>query len=211
MQQVHSKGLIHRDLKPSNCIILDTSPPSVKLVDFGLACTVHGEYMTAEEQDGAGTPAYQAPEVLKKEACGLPSDVYSFGIIVWELLSGRIPYEGISLEEMKSAVIAGKRLPVRPTWNRDLVMMMISCWEPEGQRRPTFSALIARISALIAEVVSPMLLWWMQPDLLAGTSIGANAVNWSSLMDALVPMTIMAGHVGSTTNGGGVLGNMEEL
>ena len=48
---------------------------------------------SAEEHDGAGTPMYQAPEILQNSRVGLPSDVFSFGIIMWEMISGEIPYE----------------------------------------------------------------------------------------------------------------------
>jgi serine/threonine protein kinase len=47
----------------------------------------------AEEHDGAGTPMYQAPEILRNSGVGLPSDVFSFGIIMWEIISGEIAYE----------------------------------------------------------------------------------------------------------------------
>jgi hypothetical protein len=94
LETVHAHGIVHRDLKPGN-ILLDRAGQPL-LTDFGLACLADdGEHLTAE---GAvvGTPAYMAPEQVDPTwgAVGPLSDVYSLGLVLYQLLTGRLPYQG---------------------------------------------------------------------------------------------------------------------
>ena len=74
-------------MKSHNLLLDDTW--RVKVADFGLSCTLR-----SSDQTSCGTPAWSAPEVLRGSACTKKSDVYSFAIVVWELLARSIPYEG---------------------------------------------------------------------------------------------------------------------
>ncbi len=95
VQASHAQGVIHRDLKPSNVIL----PPDggdaalLKVVDFGVARLREGD---SSLTGGLviGTPAYVAPEVIEGDAAGVPADVYSIGLIAYELLTGRRPFTG---------------------------------------------------------------------------------------------------------------------
>ena len=149
MSDVHAKGMAHRDLKPSNCILAKYDNRVIKLVDFGLARLLEGDLIPPEDHDGAGTPMYQAPEVLQRKGVGLASDVFSFAIVMWEMISGEIPYEGLSLNEMKMAVLAGARPSVKPGWNKEWVDLMRSCWAPEPTKRPPF--------AVVEQILSQMM------------------------------------------------------
>jgi DNA-binding winged helix-turn-helix (wHTH) protein len=85
MEAAHRKGIVHRDLKPANVVV---TANGVKVVDFGLAKTVRGRNVT---QDGAilGTPSYMAPEQMLGEEATAASDIYSFGVILREMLGGK--------------------------------------------------------------------------------------------------------------------------
>lgn len=93
---VHSRGVIHRDIKPDNLFLL--SDNSVKITDFGIASRI-GE----KQHDGdgvAGTVYYCAPEVLMGQEASIASDIYSLGVVFYEMLTGTIPFDEPSAEEI---------------------------------------------------------------------------------------------------------------
>jgi serine/threonine protein kinase len=138
MDHVHGRGLVHRDLKPSN-VMLTRHGDAVKLIDFGLAARLEPGEAIEPASDGAGTPVYQAPEVLLRRPFGLPADAFSFGVVLWEMAARRAPFADLSLEEMTAAVVSGERPPVDPAWNRVWAEVMEQCWQRDPLARPLFS------------------------------------------------------------------------
>jgi tetratricopeptide (TPR) repeat protein/predicted Ser/Thr protein kinase len=108
LQAAHEQGVIHRDLKPQN-VMLDSSD-HVYLADFGLAKTLEQSGVT---QTGAviGTPYYMSPEQVKGEPAGPRSDIYSLGVILYEMLTGVVPFAGSSAFEV---MIQRVQRPPRP-------------------------------------------------------------------------------------------------
>jgi len=99
---VHARGIVHRDVKPSNCFVSfdDNNEPLVKLLDFGVARSVHGDAGPKLTQAGLliGTPSHIAPELLTTRASATPtSDLYSLGVVAYRLLSGELPFVGETL------------------------------------------------------------------------------------------------------------------
>jgi serine/threonine protein kinase/cyclophilin family peptidyl-prolyl cis-trans isomerase len=95
LHEAHAKGIIHRDLKPANIMIDDRKEPIV--MDFGLARRVApGEAKLTQFGQVMGTPSYMSPEQVSgdPEAMGPAADIYSLGVILYELLTGRLPFEG---------------------------------------------------------------------------------------------------------------------
>jgi eukaryotic-like serine/threonine-protein kinase len=115
VQHAHQHLIIHRDLKPTN--ILVTQDGGVKLVDFGIAKQL--DNLETGDQTRTGhrlmTPAYAAPEQLRGGRVGLHTDVYSLGVILYELLSGVLPFDpgNKSTDELATAI--GERPPERPS------------------------------------------------------------------------------------------------
>ena len=91
LEEAHSQGIVHRDLKPQN-VMVAAGTGTAHLMDFGIARATDGTSMTAT---GAivGTPDYMSPEQVKGERAGMESDVFSFGVILYEMLTGELPYQ----------------------------------------------------------------------------------------------------------------------
>ncbi|HET6575609.1 MAG TPA: serine/threonine-protein kinase [Fimbriiglobus sp.] len=102
LQAAHDEGMIHRDLKPANLMILDADTPRerIKVMDFGLAKLVEEAYarkVTDTNIDFAvGTPGYICPEQVRGESMDHRGDIYSVGVMMYELLTGRLPFQGAS-------------------------------------------------------------------------------------------------------------------
>jgi Protein kinase domain/3-keto-disaccharide hydrolase/Caspase domain len=110
LHEAHARGVIHRDLKPANIMVTPRGEPVV--MDFGLARRANRDVRLTQSGTVLGTPAYMSPEQVEGdvEAMGPASDVYSVGVILYELLTGRVPYQG-SLGQVMSQILAAKPAP----------------------------------------------------------------------------------------------------
>jgi hypothetical protein len=99
LQYAHRNGLVHRDVKPGN-LLLSEGDGTVKLADFGIAKVTSDESSITQVGSVLGTAAYLAPEQAAGEEAGPPADLYGLGVVAYQLLSGRLPYEAQSLTEL---------------------------------------------------------------------------------------------------------------
>eukprot|EP01130_Rhizamoeba_saxonica_P017165 TRINITY_DN8202_c0_g1_i1.p1 TRINITY_DN8202_c0_g1~~TRINITY_DN8202_c0_g1_i1.p1 ORF type:complete len:416 (-),score=97.85 TRINITY_DN8202_c0_g1_i1:48-1295(-) len=86
----HSKNVVHRDLKPENLMFVDNNSNVLKLIDFGVSAVI---YNNEPLRDRVGTITYMAPEIIRGEPYGKPSDIYSIGVIIYILLAGYPPFD----------------------------------------------------------------------------------------------------------------------
>ncbi|KAG4992853.1 hypothetical protein AAZX31_09G253800 [Glycine max] len=160
MDWLHANGIIHRDLKPDN-LLLTADQKSVKLADFGLAReeTVT-EMMTAE----TGTYRWMAPELYstvtlrqgEKKHYNNKVDVYSFGIVIWELLTNRMPFEGMSnLQAAYAAAFKQERPGIPDDISPELAFVIQSCWVEDPNLRPSFSQIIRMLNAFLFTLSPP--------------------------------------------------------
>jgi hypothetical protein len=145
----HSQGIVHRDVKPQN-VMLD-SAGRVKVMDFGIARLVDADTLTGDG-DVIGTVAYMSPEQAAGRRVGPPSDVYSAGMVLYELLAGEHPLRGRTPAETLSNVAAG-RLPslgaLRPDLQEDLVGLIDDACAPAPGERPTAAELSQALGDLL--------------------------------------------------------------
>ncbi|XP_076159386.1 hepatocyte growth factor receptor isoform X2 [Alosa pseudoharengus] len=151
MEYLASKKFVHRDLAARNCM-LDESY-TVKVADFGLARDVYDkEYYSVHNKSGVKLPVkWMALESLQTHKFTSKSDVWSFGVLLWELMTrGAPPYSDVNSFDITVFLLQGRRL-LQPEFCPDgLYNVMIECWHPKPERRPTFSELVHRISAIFS-------------------------------------------------------------
>jgi len=104
----HSKGVIHRDIKPANIFMVGRTRPVV--LDFGIARLLHQD---GDASPALGSPYYAAPEQFDGRECDQRSDVYSLGVVLYELLCGERPFQGGQLQDIRTAVRTGHPPPPR--------------------------------------------------------------------------------------------------
>uniref|UniRef100_A0A3P9LXL3 Hepatocyte growth factor receptor n=1 Tax=Oryzias latipes TaxID=8090 RepID=A0A3P9LXL3_ORYLA len=151
MEYLASKKFVHRDLAARNCM-LDESY-TVKVADFGLARDIYDkEYYSVHNKSGVKLPVkWMALESLQTHKFTTKSDVWSFGVLLWELMTrGAPPYSDVNSFDITVFLLQGRRL-LQPEFCPDpLYTVMVECWHPKPERRPSFSELVSRISAIFS-------------------------------------------------------------
>nr|VDC73149.1 unnamed protein product [Brassica rapa] len=140
-----SPPIIHRDLKSSNLLV--DKNWTVKVADFGLSRIKHETYLTSKS--GKGTPQWMAPEVLRNESADEKSDIYSFGVVLWELATEKIPWETLNSMQVIGAVgFMNQRLEIPKDIDPLWIALMESCWHSDTKLRPTFRELMEKLREL---------------------------------------------------------------
>eukprot|EP01112_Ceratiomyxa_fruticulosa_P000526 TRINITY_DN1047_c0_g1_i4.p1 TRINITY_DN1047_c0_g1~~TRINITY_DN1047_c0_g1_i4.p1 ORF type:complete len:551 (-),score=111.04 TRINITY_DN1047_c0_g1_i4:250-1902(-) len=142
---------IHRDLKSSNLLVDENM--RVKICDFGLSAVKQRHQMMKDQTSAKGTPLYMAPEVMMFREFNESSDVYSFGIVLWEILTRKEPFSHFrELEAFRTAVCVNhERPPIPPATLESLRRLIERCWDKEPARRPSFREIICQLEHVIVE------------------------------------------------------------
>jgi len=143
---------IHRDLKTSNLLIDEFD--RVKVCDFGLSEIKQQGQMLQDTDSAKGTPLWMAPEVMMFQKFNEKADVYSFGIILWELLTREIPFKHhTNFEKFKRAVCYQHDRPVIPENTEESLKTLITrCWHRNPNQRPAFVEIIPELELVLIEV-----------------------------------------------------------
>ena len=149
MDYLHRCNIIHRDLKAANLLMNEHG--DCKVADFGVARVVDAACtMTAE----TGTYRWMAPEVVSHQRYDAKCDVFSFGILLWEIATGgAVPYAGFTpLQAAVGVVQKGLRPTLPESGHPALCRLMTSCWDTSPGARPDFSTLVVQLDALTAQL-----------------------------------------------------------
>ncbi|CAB4265505.1 unnamed protein product [Prunus armeniaca] len=150
MNYLHQNNIIHRDLKAANLLMDDNGV--VKVADFGIArVQAQSGVMTAE----TGTYRWMAPEVIEHKPYDHKADVFSFGVVLWELLTGKLPYENLTpLQAAVGVVQKGLRPTIPRHTNPMLMELMERCWQQEPSLRPEFSEIVKMLRHIARRVAN---------------------------------------------------------
>ncbi|XP_010262154.1 PREDICTED: serine/threonine-protein kinase EDR1 isoform X2 [Nelumbo nucifera] len=142
--------IVHRDLKSPNLLV--DKNWVVKVCDFGLSRLKHHTFLSSKST--AGTPEWMAPEVLRNERSNEKCDVYSFGVILWELATLRMPWSGMNPMQVVGAVgFQNRRLDIPEEVDPAVRQIICDCWQSEAELRPSFSQLLTPLKRLQRLVV----------------------------------------------------------
>ena len=133
--EAHGLGVVHRDLKPQNIMI--DSKSNAKIMDFGIARSVETKGVT-ETGVMIGTPDYISPEQAEGEEADQRSDIYSLGVILYEMVTGKVPFEGdtaLSVALKHKAQVPKEPRKVNPEVSDDLSRLILICMEKDRERR----------------------------------------------------------------------------
>ncbi|KAM5206167.1 mitogen-activated protein kinase kinase kinase 21 isoform 1-T1 [Hipposideros larvatus] len=151
--------ILHRDLKSSNILLLekiehdDICNKTLKITDFGLA----REWHRTTKMSAAGTYAWMAPEVIKSSLFSKGSDIWSYGVLLWELLTGEVPYRGIDGLAVAYGVAVNKlTLPIPSTCPEPFTKLMKECWQQDPHIRPSFALILEQLTAIEGAVMTEM-------------------------------------------------------
>ncbi|XP_070387544.1 mitogen-activated protein kinase kinase kinase 13-like isoform X3 [Dermacentor albipictus] len=150
MNYLHSRSIIHRDLKSPNILI--SYNDVLKISDFG---TSRQWSERSTKMSFAGTVAWMAPEVIRNEPCSEKVDIWSYGVVMWELLNCETPYKDVD----SNAIIWGVgnnslHLPVPATCPDGFRLLMRQCWSPKPRNRPSFRHILMHLDIAAVEILS---------------------------------------------------------
>jgi len=138
------------DLKPDN--IGFSADGRLKLFDFGLVTCVQSrshESQAYQLTGYTGSLRYMAPEVALSECYNEKVDVYSFGIIVWQMAANKVPFEGFGkVAFMQEVVVDHLRPPMNRNWPPEFSQLLGSCWRRDPEERPSFASILHAIDQL---------------------------------------------------------------
>jgi len=150
--------VLHRDLKPDN--IGFTLDGTIKVLDFGLAKIIENASVTAKDvyqmSGETGSLRYMAPEVADGLPYNAAADVYSFGVILWEMNAGKKPFDGLNRESFYEQVVhGGERPPIKSKWPQTLSTLIEKCWDADMWNRPSFREVVDALDEMLKNEKSP--------------------------------------------------------
>lgn len=141
---LHQLHVLHRDLKSHNVLISEDG--HAKVADFGIARKLEHTFLSTTA--GVGTCAYMAPETFLGTHVSFRSDVFSFAVLLWEMVTGEEPWAGVSspLQIVMAVGVEQQRLPIPADCPRPIARLIAECWHHNPDARPDFAAIRQHIA-----------------------------------------------------------------
>ncbi|VAI72371.1 unnamed protein product [Triticum turgidum subsp. durum] len=141
--------VVHRDLKSPNLLV--DKNWVVKVCDFGLSRIKHNTFLSSRST--AGTAEWMAPEVLRNEPSDEKCDVFSYGVILWELCTLLQPWEGMNPMQVVGAVgFQERRLDIPAEVDPAIAEIIERCWQTDPKTRPSFSEIMAALKRALKKL-----------------------------------------------------------
>eukprot|EP00877_Chromochloris_zofingiensis_P007694 jgi/Chrzof1/3178/Cz12g14220.t1 len=172
MAYLHSRNVAHGDLKCENVILFSNKDDryglAAKVGDFGLSRNL-GVFQTHLTTQTCGTVTHMPPELLLRGRLSLAGDVYSYGIMLWEILSGVRPFKGMRVAEVINRVGYMHERPAFQAWVPEPYKKLVSsCWAVEANDRPSFEQVVKAMDEMLADVDA------LQEQMVAAATVGGD-------------------------------------
>jgi len=153
MRYLHMRGIIHGDLKAQNCLLKSDPSDSrgfvCKVGDFGFSRKIGMD--THIETFTCGTVSHQPPELLRDGILTPAADVYSFGLLMWQMVMCRAPYANMNNQRILVSVVEGRRPPLPENCPLGYNLLMTDCWQENYKERPGFEQILDRLGEVLSE------------------------------------------------------------
>ena len=140
MKHVHDRKILHRDLKSQNIFL--TRGGVIKLGDFGIARVLNSTRDNARSQ--VGTPYYLSPEIIKDQPYSFSSDIWSLGVLLYELCALKPPFDARSIHQLGLNIISGRFGPIPNVFSRDVKMLISNLLQQDQRKRPSINKILCK-------------------------------------------------------------------
>jgi len=184
LNYAHQKGIIHRDLKPANIMFTDNE--HCKITDFGIAHNRNIDGLEDDKDKIMGTPEYISPEQLKAKEADQRSDLFSLGVVFYQLLSGELPFAGDDIKNYFKNIVSGNLRPLKPRY--DVPATLISLIEKllandPNVRLQSSAELFEALKSIYQEIV-------VEERIIAQKKITPIRFKWTAVMGLFVALTM---------------------
>ena len=137
LRVLHENGVVHRDIKSANLLLC--APDLVKIGDLGISTVLHNHQLAKTQ---IGTPLYLAPEIWRRKPYDAKCDMWSLGIVLYEMLNFSFPFVGNSTEDLGRRILAGRIGPIRTGYSQEIVSIVKSLLQTNPDMRPSSKELM---------------------------------------------------------------------